>query len=1504
MRIILPFATILFFYFFGFIMCNAQIPRFELAAKVGVQVNAPEDVAVDSQGNIYYASTSGPVVKFRYHENLGIEDHTYQPEGLFSESEEFGQYDIALDRYDNLYAVSFTYARVAKYDPAGKLVLVFGSEGEGPGQFKNPEGIAVNSKEEIYVADTGNKRIQKFDSKGKLLQIIPLDPTTGNYFEAPLSIDFDREDNLYLLHTPEKEVVKYSPSGERLLKFGKDTNDTLSMKHPWKLAVDKVTGQVCITDILTWGYYVYSAEGELLRVMSHKSGIPSLSGSKYSIAVMPDGESIVIADKREEGNSQITMYSKLGGEGLYEWGSMWQNMDLTLDQEGNVYLLDFVGKINKFNAQNEYVKTLGDKGIDTFIPAPRAITTDIFNNIYALSNPYFSKQPSSVYKLSPEGNILKKYTDFGSTGNNHKLTDLAVDASGNIYVTDYTGGLVHKISPDGKYSGTVGAPGKGTGKVWLPMAVAVDRLGIVHVLDYNGGRVQQFDLQGNSIRQFGGWTELDSVIMEDSDMALDGQGNVYVASNTHRSRFWIFDSDGDFLHEEMDRKINHLAVDQLGYRLVIDDYQADGYTLYTASTFNTPNGIIKGLVFDDANQNCKYDIGERTLPGVVVMANPGPHYAITEKDGGYTLSVTPGDYTLHTISPAQKGRTITPTCPSAEQGYPVKVSDTNRFLNNVDFANKVFSPPYLSVSVSSDRRRRCFESVTKVTYTNSGFAPASNAKVYLQLPKEVELLSADKAYTRLPNGTYVFDVGTVAAGQSGTITIQDKVTCGDESVRGRTVCTKAWITPANNSTAGPVATVTGKCNPENGMVRFVVRNTGTTAMETGKQFRVYLDGQLTTIENYKLASGDSLVLWIPAGGRTARMEADQPESNGDNTLASATVEACTAGGGSATVSTGFVNALPPDDEEAEVAEECLPIIDSFDPNDKLVTPTGRTEENYTPTGVALKYKIRFQNTGTDVAYRVVVVDTLSEHLDLSTLELGAASHTARFEVSGKGRPVLTWTFDNIMLPDSTTNEPGSHGYIQFSIKPKADLPEKTAVENFADIFFDYNSPVRTNITTNRIYDMPPVINENLRLDPEQIIATPGIDNFAPAAGKYGTEVILTGKKFSATATNNKVYFNGVPATVVSATETELKVLVPTTSATGTIKIETPDGAANTTEAFKVYQPPVISSFTPAEGIVGAEVTLTGLHLNPELIQSIKLGSLACDIISHTSNSLVVRIPAQAASSKFVIETKGGEATSAATYVVWHQPAISSLSKQTDIVGATLSITGQNFAPTVERNKVWFGQTQAQVLKATSEQLTVKVPQGAQSGNVIVETPGGKANSTTYFEVIPGPVFTAMSPAKGSVGTDVEIMGEHFGTLGVQDEITFNGERAIVLDASETKYKVRVPRGATTGKVQIKGIGGVALSTTDFVVEDLTPAQAIEVYPNPTTGKFTIGLLHADFDIESVQVYNAVGKLLQTTTVTRPRPEKLEMNFELARAGMYMLHIKTDRGVVVKKVTVL
>jgi hypothetical protein len=69
-----------------------------------------------------------------------------------------------------------------------------------------------------------------------------------------------------------------------------------------------------------------------------------------------------------------------------------------------------------------------------------------------------------------------------------------------------------------------------------------------------------------------------------------------------------------------------------------------------------------------------------------------------------------------------------------------------------------------------------------------------------------------------------------------------------------------------------------------------------------------------------------------------------------------------------------------------------------------------------------------------------------------------------------GPRVLEWTFNNIMLPDSTTNESESHGFLSFRVSQDKDLPNGTQINNTADIYFDFNVPVITNTTRHVIND--------------------------------------------------------------------------------------------------------------------------------------------------------------------------------------------------------------------------------------------------------------------------------------------------------------------------------------------------------------------------------------------------------------------------------------------------
>ncbi len=141
---------------------------------------------------------------------------------------------------------------------------------------------------------------------------------------------------------------------------------------------------------------------------------------------------------------------------------------------------------------------------------------------------------------------------------------------------------------------------------------------------------------------------------------------------------------------------------------------------------------------------------------------------------------------------------------------------------------------------------------------------------------------------------------------------------------------------------------------------------------------------------------------------------------------------------------------------------------SYDPNDKQVDKIG------IPTVIAiattpLTYTIRFQNTGNAEAIRVEVVDTLTKKLDITSIEMLGASHPYEMKIvsdSGKVKDftVVKWTFDDIYLPDSTSNEKGSHGFIKYRIKNDTKKMGLTvdSILNKAAIYFDFNPPIITN----------------------------------------------------------------------------------------------------------------------------------------------------------------------------------------------------------------------------------------------------------------------------------------------------------------------------------------------------------------------------------------------------------------------------------------------------------
>jgi len=133
---------------------------------------------------------------------------------------------------------------------------------------------------------------------------------------------------------------------------------------------------------------------------------------------------------------------------------------------------------------------------------------------------------------------------------------------------------------------------------------------------------------------------------------------------------------------------------------------------------------------------------------------------------------------------------------------------------------------------------------------------------------------------------------------------------------------------------------------------------------------------------------------------------------------------------------------------------------SFDPNYKEVNPEGQISAADAASAKDFVYTIHFQNTGMAPAHNVVVVDTLSNWLNIPSFTLIGSSHPCTYSISEHSK--FTFTFNNINLPDSATDEAGSHGYVMFKVKCLPSLANGGNVYNKSYIYFDSNPAVVTN----------------------------------------------------------------------------------------------------------------------------------------------------------------------------------------------------------------------------------------------------------------------------------------------------------------------------------------------------------------------------------------------------------------------------------------------------------
>lgn len=495
---------------------------------------------------------------------------------------------------------------------------------------------------------------------------------------------------------------------------------------------------------------------------------------------------------------------------------------------------------------------------------------------------------------------------------------------------------------------------------------------------------------------------------------------------------------------------------------------------------------IFGQVYFDENEDCEANDASTLANWMVKIQGDNFEYVTnTQADGSYGRLLPPGSYDV----------SIIPLNDLWVECAPISSGFVDIGLNqeiNLSAKPAVYCPE-LHVSLNTPFLRRCFENTYTVQYCNNGTQEEPNPYIDIILDEYFDFVSTSYDTYTLSNDTLQFDLDTLGVGECGSMSFTVYLQC-DETTLGQTHCAQAIIYPnypclsiIDPSWTKASLEIEGICDETE--VQFTITNVGEGSMAEVQEFIVIEDDVMMPVNDndVDLEAGESIQFEWPANGSTYRISIPQEPNHPGESMPTIALEAC-GENEDGTFSLGFVTMFPENDLDGFTDIDCQENIGSYDPNDKAAEPKGYREQHLIKQNTPIDYKIRFQNTGTDTAFNITIVDTISTHLSLESFVLKNASHSCNYEV--KEDRSICFTFADILLVDSTTNEALSHGFVRFSVEQNADLPFGTLILNEADIYFDFNEPIRTNTVFHEIGDdfveiissTPKINDPNLTLD--------------------------------------------------------------------------------------------------------------------------------------------------------------------------------------------------------------------------------------------------------------------------------------------------------------------------------------------------------------------------------------------------------------------------------------
>lgn len=535
---------------------------------------------------------------------------------------------------------------------------------------------------------------------------------------------------------------------------------------------------------------------------------------------------------------------------------------------------------------------------------------------------------------------------------------------------------------------------------------------------------------------------------EEIKHSVDDDGEILAAGNKH---LFFRKDDGSQLTEVI--PVEDPSYMSLVYKLTTP-HQDGGYWIYGVIKKDNgqtqdliarllPNDFqLSGKLFEDINQNCLEEVGEKPYGARwVEFESDFKYYALSDSAGQYS-AVLPED--TYQVGIGQIGR-LWQLCPAQEQ--VIVNSDKTHIL---PIQPKAFCPD-LFVDINAPYLVRCDTNEVIVRYRNEGVTPAINPYILFDVDTNLVLTSSSTPVSTISNGKYRVDLLDIPNGTEGEFKLNFYLDCSNTIV-GQTHCINAHIYPDSLCLTPPACwdssdyVIEGDCSGDT--VIFKIKNRGLKAPSKPKP-AIVLEDDIMRIAPFdiNLLAGQDTTIFYEANGKTIRIEIPQGACFPYPSIPSLTLEGC---GG--IDQTGYVITLPQDDEASFLSKWCVESVDTKPSGFILGNPKGYSAERFISDSTQLEYVISFDVPPSAVNQNFYVVDSISSHLNINSFELGASNDKFQYQIYNNGV---------IRIDFKPVSQAGTQ-YIKLKATPRSGTFDGTKIYNKATIFYEDLLSVQTN----------------------------------------------------------------------------------------------------------------------------------------------------------------------------------------------------------------------------------------------------------------------------------------------------------------------------------------------------------------------------------------------------------------------------------------------------------